>query len=158
MTLTVLLWPVAALIRKRCGHVLLPDSGSRVLFVLSRIACLLWLGMIATLAIPLARVDEDISFLGNKIDPWLFASHAFGWLAAASVPVLILTAYAFLADVRHRLVDAPACDAPDVRRNHLSLLRLAMAHALSGTQVLRSASQQFLCATFARVSVSWPAA
>jgi Beta-lactamase len=95
MELTVLFWPVAAFVRKRCGRSLLPDSRSRVLFVLSRVACLLWLGMIAAIAIPLARVDEDIAFLGNKIDPWLMTSHIFGWLAAAGVLILILTAIRF---------------------------------------------------------------
>jgi hypothetical protein len=95
MALTVVLWPLAALIRRRRHRTLLSDSINGALFVLSRVFCVFWLGMIVAFAIPLSRVDEDIEFIGDKIDPWLFVSHLFGWLAAVGVIVLIIAAFRF---------------------------------------------------------------
>lgn len=93
--LTLLLCPVAVVVRKRHRHALLPDRRSRILYLLSRVVCLLFVGMIAALAIPFSRVENDISFLGDRINPWLRTSQVFGWLGAAGVFILILALIRF---------------------------------------------------------------
>ena len=95
VVLTLLLWPVAVLVRKRHGRALLPDFRSRLLYFLSRVVCLLLVGMLAALAIPFSRLEDDIAFLGDKIDPWLRTSQIFGWLGAAGLLALILAAIRF---------------------------------------------------------------
>ena len=95
IALTLLLWPVAALVRKRYGRTIAPDSRTRWLHRLSRVVCLLILLMPAVLAWPMTRASEDVSFLGNRIDAYLHASHVLGWLACAGLIILILTAVRF---------------------------------------------------------------
>jgi len=95
MQLTLLLWPVAALVRKRYGRALLPDRTSRMLYALSRVVCLLLVGMVAAFAIPLARVNDDIAYLGDKANPWLQTSHLLGWLGAAGLLIMIFATLRF---------------------------------------------------------------
>jgi hypothetical protein len=95
IALTLLLWPVAALVRKRYGRTLGADSRTRLLHRLSRVVCLLILGMIAVLAWPMSRAAEDVSLLGNRIDAYLHVSHVLGWLACGGLIVLIVTAVRF---------------------------------------------------------------
>jgi hypothetical protein len=59
---------------------------------LSRVVCLLIVAMLAVLAWPMSRAGEDVSFLGNRVDPYLHLSHVLGWLACAGLIILILTA------------------------------------------------------------------
>lgn len=92
---TLVLWPVAALVRKRYGRVVAPDRGTRVLHRLSRVVCLLVVGMLAVLAVPFTRVNEDIGYLGDKANPYLHASHVLGWLACGGLIITVLTALRF---------------------------------------------------------------
>ncbi|HEY0369178.1 MAG TPA: serine hydrolase domain-containing protein, partial [Chthoniobacterales bacterium] len=92
MIATLVLWPVAALIRRRYDRVLWPDRTGRMLHVFARINCLIFVGMLAAFAIPLARVGEDISFLGRRIDPWLQTSHVLGWIGSLGVLVMVAAA------------------------------------------------------------------
>ena len=95
IALTLLLWPVAAIVRKRYGRTIATDSRTRLLHRLSRIVCLLIPAMLAALAWPLSRTAEDVSFLGNRIDAYLHLSHVLGWLACAGLIILIITAVRF---------------------------------------------------------------
>ena len=95
IALTLLLWPVAAIVRKRYGRTIAPDSRTRLLHRLSRGVCLLILSMLAVLAWPMSRATEDVSFLGNRADLFLHVSHVLGWLACAGLIILILTAMRF---------------------------------------------------------------
>ena len=92
---TLVLWPFAAIVRKRYGRVAAPDRGTRVLFRLSRIVCLFIVGMIALLALPFTMVNEDIAYLGDKATPYLHASHVLGWLACAGAIAVVLTTLRF---------------------------------------------------------------
>jgi hypothetical protein len=93
--LTLLLWPFAALVRKRYGRTLLPDSRSRLWFFLSRVVCLLFVGMLAAFALPFAWVTDDVGYLGDKIDPWLRTSQVLGWLGTAGLVVLAIATLRF---------------------------------------------------------------
>ena len=93
--LTLLLWPVAVLVRKWYGRALLPDARSRRLYFFSRVVCLLLVGMLVALAIPFALLESDISFLSDKINPWLRVSQVLGCLGGAGLLILAIAAFHF---------------------------------------------------------------
>jgi CubicO group peptidase (beta-lactamase class C family) len=92
---TVLLWPVAALIRKRYGRALPFSPRDRLLFRLSRLVCILEIGFLALFGVPMSRADTNVSYIGDGLNPWLTASHITGWLAAAGLIVLAMAALRF---------------------------------------------------------------
>jgi CubicO group peptidase (beta-lactamase class C family) len=94
--LTVLLWPVAALIRKRYQRPLFTMRSDRVLFFLSRMVCLGELIFILVPVIAFSQGLEHIVILGDAINPWLQALHIFGWLLMAGVVLLIIAAIRFV--------------------------------------------------------------
>ena len=92
---TVLLWPVAAVIRKRYGRPLPLSPRDRLLFFLSRIVCILEISCIALVGLPMSRADTNISYIGDGLNSWLTAAHITGWLAAVGLIVLAITAVRF---------------------------------------------------------------
>jgi CubicO group peptidase (beta-lactamase class C family) len=92
---TVVLWPVATLIRKQYARPLPLTPGDRFLFRLSRIVCILEISFIALVAFPLSRADTNISYIGDGLDPWLMAAHIAGWIAAVGLIVLAIPALRF---------------------------------------------------------------
>jgi CubicO group peptidase (beta-lactamase class C family) len=95
LTLTVLLWPVAVIIRKRYGRALLSTATDRVLYLLSRLTCLLEIVFVVLIVLPLSMADKNIAFIGDGINPWLSAAHVLGWLAVLGLFVLTITAIRF---------------------------------------------------------------
>lgn len=92
---TIVLWPLAAAIRKRYGRPLPLSPGDRLLFRLSRLVCILEISVIALVGWPLSRADSDVSYIGDGLNPWLIAAHLTGWLAAAGLIVLAIAAVRF---------------------------------------------------------------
>lgn len=92
---TIVLWPIAALIRKRYARPLPLSPRDRLLFRLSRVVCLLEIGFIALVGLPMSRADTNVSFIGDGLNPWLMASHVTGWLAALGLIVLAISALRF---------------------------------------------------------------
>jgi hypothetical protein len=70
---TVLLWPVAAFTRKRYTRPLPLSPGDRLLFLFSRVVCILEISCVALAGLPLSLADTNISHVGDGIDPWLTA-------------------------------------------------------------------------------------
>ncbi|MDP9186433.1 MAG: beta-lactamase family protein [Verrucomicrobiota bacterium] len=101
--LTVLLWPVAVIVRKRYQHPLFNAKTDRVLYFLSRIVCLFELIFIAAPAIAFSRALENIAILGDAVDPWLRVLHVFGWITMAGVVLLIIVAIRFATLPGHGL-------------------------------------------------------
>jgi hypothetical protein len=95
LTLTLLLWPVAVIIRKRYRRPLLSTTTDRVLYLLSRLTCLLEIVFVVLILLPLSMADRNIAFLGDGINPWLTTAHLLGWLAACGLIVLTITAIRF---------------------------------------------------------------
>src|SRR5262249_18039282 len=93
--LTVLLWPIAAVIRKRYKRPLFTTKTDRVLFLLSRIVCLGELIFILVPVIALSQGLEHCVIFGDAINPWLKALHIFGWLLMAGIVLLIIAAARF---------------------------------------------------------------
>lgn len=118
---TVLLWPVAAVIRKRYARPLPLSRGDRRLFRLSRLVCILEIGFLALVGLPISQADSNVSYIGEGLNPWLTASHITGWLAALGLIVLAITALRFWK-------------TPDLgwwARVHATLLLLASAAFIS---------------------------
>jgi len=93
--LTVLLWPVAIIVRKRYQRPLFTAKSDRVLYFLSRVICLCELIFILAPVIAFSRGVEHIVILGDAIDPWLRALHIFGWALMAGLVLLVITAIRF---------------------------------------------------------------
>ena len=92
IVLTLLLWPIAALVRKRYGRPLFTKPLDRLWYVLSRLACLLQIVFVALILLPLSFADKDIGFIGDGIDPFLRTAHVLGWLAVAGLAVVAFAA------------------------------------------------------------------
>jgi CubicO group peptidase (beta-lactamase class C family) len=95
VALTVLLWPVAVVIRKRYQRPLFTSKADRVLYFLTRVVCLGELILILAPAIALGQGLEHVVILGNAIDPWLSAFHIFGWCVLAGIILLVIAAGRF---------------------------------------------------------------
>lgn len=95
IVLTVVLWPVAVLVRKRYGRPLFSTAGDRVLYLASRLTCLLQIAFVGLILVPLSLADKNIAFIGDGINPWLNAAHVFGWLAVAGFIGLTLATFRF---------------------------------------------------------------
>ncbi|MEY2512158.1 MAG: hypothetical protein QOE26_2921 [Verrucomicrobiota bacterium] len=95
LALTLVLWPVAAIIRKRYGRPLFSTTVDRVLYLLSRLFCLLEIAFLALIVLPLSMADKNIAFIGDGIDPWLTAAHALGWMSVFGLLVLTVAAVRF---------------------------------------------------------------
>src|SRR5215831_16447883 len=76
--LTVLLWPVAVMIRKRYQRPLFSTKSDRILYFLSRIVCLAEVLFVLAPIIALSQGLEHIVILGDAINPWLQAFHVIG--------------------------------------------------------------------------------
>jgi hypothetical protein len=95
LVVTFLLWPVAAIIRKRYARPLFSTSRDRTLYLLSRLVCLLQIGFIALIAAPLSLANRNIAYIGDGIDPWLSTAHVMGWAATLGLIVLAIAAVRF---------------------------------------------------------------
>ena len=94
--LTVLLWPVAVIIRKRYQRPLFNTSSDRVLYFFSRIVCLGEVLFVLAPIVALSQGLEHIVILGDAINPWLQAFHIVGWILIAGVILLIVAAFRFV--------------------------------------------------------------
>jgi len=95
IVLTLLFWPVAALVRKRYGRPLFTNTIDRVLYLMIRVACLFQIVFVLLIVLPLSLTDKNIGFLGDGIDPWLNTAHILGWLATAGLAVMAFAAMRF---------------------------------------------------------------
>jgi CubicO group peptidase (beta-lactamase class C family) len=93
--LTVLLWPVAVIIRKRYQRPLFGTKSDRVLYFLARIVCLAQVVFILAPIVAFSQGLEHIVILGDAINPWLQAFRVVGWLLMAGVILLIIAAVRF---------------------------------------------------------------
>jgi hypothetical protein len=92
IVLTLLLWPVAVIVRKRYGRPLFTGALDRILYVFTRIDCLFQIVFVALILLPLSLADKNIGFIGDGVNPWLSTAHIFGWLAAAGLVIVAFAA------------------------------------------------------------------
>jgi CubicO group peptidase (beta-lactamase class C family) len=101
--LTVLLWPIAVMIRKRYQRPLFSTKRDRILYFLSRIVCLAQVVFILAPIVVLSQGLEHIVILGDAINPWLRAFHVVGWILMIGVVLLIIAAVRFVRLPGHGL-------------------------------------------------------
>src|SRR5437899_11670060 len=86
--LTILLWPVAVLIRKRYQRPLFTAKTDRVVYFLCRIVCIGELILVLAPLIMFSEGLEHIVVLGHAINRCMEAFRTFGWIVVAgSVPL-----------------------------------------------------------------------
>jgi CubicO group peptidase (beta-lactamase class C family) len=95
LLLTLLLWPVAALIRRRYARPLFSRTHDRILYLLSRFICALQIAVVILFALPLSSANRNLGYLGDGLNPWLQAAHVAGWLATLGLIVLAIAAVKF---------------------------------------------------------------
>lgn len=95
LVLTLLLWPVAAIIRKRYARPLFSTTRDRMLYLLSRVICVLEIGLIVLIAVPLNLANRNVAYIGDGINPWLGTAHVMGWAATLGLIVLAIAAVRF---------------------------------------------------------------
>ncbi len=93
--LTVLLWPVAVVVRRKYQRPLFAKSGDRILYFLSRIVCLGELIFILMPVVALSLGLEVIVKLSDSVNPWLQAFHIFGWVLMGGLVLLVIVAIRF---------------------------------------------------------------
>ncbi|HLW36234.1 MAG TPA: hypothetical protein VKS98_11295 [Chthoniobacterales bacterium] len=93
--LTVLLWPIAVLVRRKYQRPLFSKTGDRVLYFVSRIVCLGELILVLAPAIALSQGIELVVKLSDRINPWLQALHILGWTVIGGIVLLIIAAIRF---------------------------------------------------------------
>ncbi len=101
--LTVLLWPVAVLVRRKYERPLFSTKTDRVLYVVSRVVCIGELIFILVPIIAFSQGLEHIMIFGDAINPWLRALHIFGWILMAGIVLLIVAAVRFVRLPGHGL-------------------------------------------------------
>ena len=101
--LTVLLWPVAVIIRKRYQRPLFNTKSDRMLYFFSRIVCLGGVLFVLARTVILSQGLEHIVLLGDAINPWLLAFHVVGWVLIVGVVLLIVAAFRFVRLPGHGL-------------------------------------------------------
>jgi hypothetical protein len=81
LAITALLWPIAAIVRRRYGATLALDSGALRSYRWSKIGAIVILAGLALWAWTISRMLNDNSNLGAKFDSWLLFTQVFGAIA-----------------------------------------------------------------------------
>jgi hypothetical protein len=89
MALALLLWPVAALVRRHYGQKLTLAPSDRGLRLFVRIACLLGLVFLAGFALFFSMAEKDIAIVSPSYNPVLRLLQLLGWLACIGAFVSI---------------------------------------------------------------------
>jgi CubicO group peptidase (beta-lactamase class C family) len=95
LALTLLFWPVAALVRRRYGRPLFTRTVDRLLYLGTRVVSLLEIVFVALILLPLSLADKNIGFIGDGIDPWVRTAHILGWLATAGLAIVAFATVRF---------------------------------------------------------------
>ena len=91
--LTLLLWPIAALVRKRYSQKLVLTPQQNRLRLLVRLACLADLIFFAAFALFLTQAFKDIGLLSPKYNGWLRLIQIVGWLGVIGTILALVNAY-----------------------------------------------------------------
>jgi CubicO group peptidase (beta-lactamase class C family) len=89
MALALLLWPVAALVRRHYGQKLTLAPSDRRLRLFVKIACLLGLVFLAGFALFFSMAEKDIAIVSPSYNPVLRLLQLLGWLACIGAFVSI---------------------------------------------------------------------
>lgn len=90
---TLLLWPVAALVRRHYGQRLTLTAQQRRLRLYTRLACLFDLVFLCGLAVFFTVSEKDIGLLSPRFNPLLRLIQIVGWVGVASTVAVLLNAF-----------------------------------------------------------------
>ncbi len=93
-TLTVVLWPVGALVRKHYGHRLELTPAQRRMRVMVKIVCALDLVFLLSFGGIVVIALKDLSVFGPGLDPWLRLLQVVGWFGVLGTVLMLYRAYA----------------------------------------------------------------
>jgi len=93
LLLTVLLWPVMALVRKHYGKTLTLNPQQRRLRLIVRLACLASLLFFGAYVLFFSIALKDIGMLSPRGNPWLRLIQFLGWLGIAGTLVTLYSAF-----------------------------------------------------------------
>jgi len=91
--LTLLLWPIGALIRRHYGRKLELERGERLVRLLVRIACILDLACLVGFVIFFTVAMKDIGLLSPRYNGWLRLIQLSGWLGIIGTVLAIYNAW-----------------------------------------------------------------
>lgn len=87
--LTLVLWPVAVLVRRHYGRTLELTPAQRRWRLLARLACAFNLFFMAAFAVTFVVASKDIGLLSSRMDSWLRVLQMTGWLGVlGTLPAL----------------------------------------------------------------------
>jgi hypothetical protein len=81
LVLTVVLWPVMALVRRHYGKPLTLTTQQRRLRLVVRLVCVLYIAFFAAYMVFFMMAEKDIGILSPRGNPWLRLIQIVGWLA-----------------------------------------------------------------------------
>jgi CubicO group peptidase (beta-lactamase class C family) len=90
--LTLVLWPVAALVRRHYGHKLSLSPQQSRLRIIVRLVCLLDLVFVGALAAFFTLSDKDVGILSPRFDPVLRIIQLVGWLGVVGTLAVLYSA------------------------------------------------------------------
>ena len=92
IALTLILWPVMALVRRHYGQRLELTSAQRRLRLLARLACLMFVLFFAAYGLFFTMALKDIGLLSPRGNPWLRLIQIIGWLGVLGTLAAIYNA------------------------------------------------------------------
>lgn len=93
LLLTLLLWPVGALVRRHYGHKLNFTPQQRQLRLIVRLACLFDLLFLCGLAVFFSMAEKDIGVLSPRYNPLLRSIQIIGWLGVLGTLAAVYNAF-----------------------------------------------------------------
>jgi CubicO group peptidase (beta-lactamase class C family) len=93
LVLTLLLWPIGALVRRHYGQKLNLTPEARRLRLIVRLACLFDLLFLCALAIFFTEAEKDIGLLSPRFNPLLRIIQIIGWLGILGSLIAVYSAF-----------------------------------------------------------------
>jgi hypothetical protein len=91
--LTLLLWPVEALLRRHYKRTLTLTAGERRLRLLVKIVCALDLGALVAFAAIVTSGFSDLTVFGDRLDPWLRILQVVLFLGVVGTAAILYNSY-----------------------------------------------------------------
>jgi hypothetical protein len=87
--LTVLFWPVSALLRRHYGRRLELDARDRRVRLLVRVVCLVNIAFVVALVVLFSVALKSIGMLTEALDPWLWLIQIVGWVGVLGTLIVL---------------------------------------------------------------------
>jgi CubicO group peptidase (beta-lactamase class C family) len=92
-TLTLVLWPVGALLRRRYKRTLTLTAGERRLRLLVKLVCALDLGALVAFTVIVTSGFSDLTVFSDRLDPWLRVLQVVLFLGVVGTAAILYNSY-----------------------------------------------------------------